>query len=114
MIVLRMQPGMDPEEIEIESIENDAHWLLGSDNYETQSMNRYFAIISNNDDDKVKFLRPNCIINGDLYFGTVVVSGMEDGKPISLNQQEVELWVGNLRRASRRAIPLIREWDRGI
>ena len=109
---LRMRPDEAPEQIEIENTLAELQKEVGG-YIETLYMGEGVTAIVN-EEGKLEQLRPNCLIRGDLIVGTILLVGVAGEEFCSIPEGYEALWLDALERARERALPLIREWERGI
>lgn len=115
--ILRMRPGEEPEEICVDNTLAALQAEVGG-HIETVFADRdvrgrgVLAIV--NEEGRLEELAPNCLLHGELIFGPILLVGVRGEDFCSIPEDYEPLWIDALERARERALPLIREWDRGI
>ena len=107
-----MRPDEEPEVIEIESELRALQAEVGG-HIETFPLGQGVTAIVN-EEGRLDELRPNCMFRAELLVGPVLLVGVEGDHFCSIPDGYEALWLDALERARERALPLIREWDRGI
>jgi hypothetical protein len=109
---IRMRPDEEPEEIQIENELRALQAEVGG-YIETLPLGEgVIAVV--NEEGKLEQLAPNCLLRGDLILGPILLVGVRGEDFCSIPEGYEPLWIDALERARERAMPLIREWDRGI
>ena len=109
---IRMRPGEEPEEISLDNKLEAFQREVGG-HIETFRLDRDVTAIVN-EEGKLEELAPNCVIRGDLIVGPILLCGIAGENFASLPEGYAGLWLDALERARERALPLIREWERGL
>ena len=109
---IRMRPDEAPEEIEIKNTLQALQEEVGGYIETFYLADGVTAIV--NEEGKLEQLAPNCLLRGDLIVGPILLVGVRGEDFCSIPEGYEPLWIDALQRARERALPLIREWDRGI
>jgi len=109
---IRMRPDEAPEEIQIENELRALQAEVGGYIETLYLADGVTAIV--NEEGRLEGLRPNCMFRAELLVGPVVLVGVKGDRFCSIPEGYESLWIDALERARERALPLIREWDRGI
>lgn len=110
--IIRMRPGEEPEEACVDNTLAALQAEVGG-HIETLRLDREVTAIVN-EEGRLEELPPNCLLRGELIVGPILLVGVAGDSFASLPEGYATLWLDAMRRAQERALPLIREWERGI
>lgn len=115
--ILRMRPGEEPEEIcvdnTLEALQREVGGHIEPAFADRDVRGRgVLAIV--NEEGRLEELAPNCLLHGELIVGPILLVGVAGDSFASLPEGTASLWLDAMRRARERALPLIREWERGL